>query len=200
MVLVGLTGGIAAGKSTVAAKLAEHGAVIIDADQVAREVVEPGTVGFQRVIQEFGEKLIDSNGSLNRKALADIVFADPNKRVKLERILHPLIRSRTSQLFEQNTDSVVIYAVPLLVEAEVDYPFDLIVTVEAGEEEQLRRLITQRGLTEKQAKERIEAQTTRTMREGKADFVIDSSGPIEALEPQIHSLWKLIESKRSSGQ
>lgn len=195
MFLVGLTGGIAAGKSTVAALLERRGAAVIDADQVAREVVEPGTFGLHRIVEEFGDFLVSVDGSLNREALADLIFSDPAKRKRLEQILHPLIQSRTSELIKLQSKPVVVYAVPLLVEAQVDYPFDLIVTVEAGELEQLRRLTSQRGLTQDQASDRIAAQTSKSQREAKADFVIDSSGPISALNPQVEKLWDLIQSK-----
>lgn len=200
MFLVGLTGGIAAGKSTVAAMLSERGAAVIDADQVAREVVEPGTVGLQKVIEEFGDSLLDSSGHLDRKTLADVIFADSTKRERLEKILHPLIRTRTIQLIEQQSKPVVVYAVPLLVEANVDYPFDLVVTVEAGESEQLKRLTRDRGYSEQQARQRITAQASKSEREASADFVLDSSGPIEAMAPQIEKLWALIQTKLASGQ
>ena len=200
MFLVGLTGGIAAGKSTVAAMLSERGAAVIDADQVAREVVEPGTVGLQKVIEEFGDSLLDSSGHLDRKTLADVIFADSTKRERLEKILHPLIRTRTIQLIEQQSKPVVVYAVPLLVEANVDYPFDLVVTVEAGESEQLKRLTRDRGYSEQQARQRITAQASKSEREASADFVLDSSGPIESMGPQIEKLWALIQTKLASGQ
>lgn len=200
MFLVGLTGGIAAGKSTVAAMLSERGAAVIDADQVAREVVEPGTVGLQKVIEEFGDSLLDSSGHLDRKTLADVIFADSTKRERLEKILHPLIRTRTIQLIEQQSKPVVVYAVPLLVEANVDYPFDLVVTVEAGESEQLKRLTRDRGYSEQQARQRITAQASKSEREASADFVLDSSGPIEAMAPQVEKLWALIQTKLASGQ
>lgn len=194
MFLVGLTGGIASGKSSVAALLRDAGAETIDADQVAREVVEPGTYGLAQVVEVFGEAILNPDGSLSREKLAQLVFQDPNLRLKLEAILHPLIRSKTMALIEQSSKDVVIYQVPLLVEAKVDYPFDMIVTVEAGLDNQIKRLTGSRGLSEAQARQRIEAQASELQRVQASDYVIDSSGPKENLAAQVAKLWHQIES------
>lgn len=194
MFLVGLTGGIASGKSSVAALLRDAGAETIDADQVAREVVEPGTSGLAQIVEVFGEAILNPDGSLSREKLAQLVFQDPNLRLKLEAILHPLIRSKTMALIEQSSKDVVIYQVPLLVEAKVDYPFDMIVTVEAGLDNQIKRLTGSRGLSEAQARQRIEAQASELQRIQASDYVIDSSGPRENLAAQVAKLWHQIES------
>ena len=197
MFLIGLTGGIASGKSTVAKLLAKNGAYTIDADQVARDVVEVGTPGLAAVVEEFGNDMLTSGGQLDRERLGSIVFSDPEKRLKLESILHPLIKLRTMQLISESDSEIVVYAVPLLVEASVDYPFDFIVTVEAGEDNQLERLVRSRGLSQDQAKERIASQASREQRQSKADFVIDSSGTLEQLANQVDALWLKIEATAS---
>lgn len=197
MFLIGLTGGIASGKSTVAKLLAAHGAETIDADAVAREVVEVGSTGLASVVEMFGEDILSAEGELDRKKLGAIIFGDEPKRLQLESILHPLIKTRTMQLISESEKAVVVYAVPLLVEANVDYPFEMIVTVEAGVENQIERLINSRGLTATQAKERIQAQASRQEREARADFVVDSSGTHEQLARQVDALWEKIESTMS---
>jgi dephospho-CoA kinase len=194
MFLIGLTGGIASGKSTVAKLLAKHGAETIDADQVARDVVEVGTVGLAAVVEEFGKGVLTSEGTLNRENLGSIIFSEPNMRLQLEAILHPLIKARTMELISKSQREIVVYAVPLLVEASVDYPFDFIVTVEAGQDNQLERLVRSRGLSLDQARERLASQATREQREARADFVIDSSGTLEQLATQVDTLWLEIES------
>lgn len=200
MFLIGLTGGIASGKSTVARLLAAQGAETIDADQVAREVVKSGSAGLASVVKEFGEEILLSTGELNREKLGRAVFADPKLRLKLESILHPLIQARTMQLISESKNAVVVYAVPLLVEAKVNYPFDMVVTVEAGIENQIDRLVNSRGLTVEQAKKRIAAQASRQDREARADFVLDSSGTHEQLDKQVDTLWGKIESAMAGKQ
>lgn len=193
MFLIGLTGGIASGKSTVAKLLALHGADTIDADQVAREVVLVGSVGLQEVVKEFGQEILSDTGGLDREKLGAVVFANPHRRLRLESIMHPLIKSRTAELISQSDHAVVVYAVPLLVEAKVDYPFDFIVTVEAGVEAQVERLVRSRNLSSSQAMERVDAQASRHEREARADFVLDSSGTLEQLAEQVDALWLEIE-------
>lgn len=191
MYLIGLTGGIAAGKSTVAKRWAEHGALEIDADQVARDVVEPGTVGLGRVVEAFGTEVLTADGELDRKQLAMQIFSDAGKRELLNSILHPLIKERTRQLLSQMpAESIVVYNVPLLVEAAVDHPFDLVVTVEAPEEEQLRRLIETRGLTESEARSRISAQAKPIERAARADRILNSNQDINLLLRDADSLWR----------
>jgi dephospho-CoA kinase len=200
MYLVGLTGGIASGKSYVASVLAEFGASTVDADQVAREVVVPGSPGLVQVVGAFGYEILLPSGDLDRAKLGNIVFTDPKKRLELESILHPLIRARTTQLIGEQVSDIVVYAVPLLVEANVDYPFDAIITVEAGVENQVSRLMASRSMPESEARKRIDAQTSRAEREARADFVIDSSGTKEQTKQQVELVWiQLLESARAKG-
>jgi dephospho-CoA kinase len=193
MFLVGLTGGIASGKSTVGDLLENAGARVIDADQVAREVVAPGTKGLALVKAEFGKSVLDAEGSLSRGALAGVVFGDENKRKRLEAILHPLIRERSMKLFQEASSEIVVYQVPLLVEASVDYPFDLVVTVEAGAGQQIERLVETRGLSEQQASSRVQAQASEQQRVARADVRIDSSNSLEQLEKDVAALWLKIQ-------
>ena len=190
MYLVGLTGGIASGKSYVASLLGELGASTVDADQVAREVVVPGSTGLVQVVAAFGFEILLPSGELDRAKLGEIVFADAEKRIELEKILHPLIKARTTQLISEQPSDIVVYAVPLLVEANVDYPFDTIITVEAGVENQVSRLMTSRQMSESDARARIGAQTTSSDRAARANFVIDSSGPKEQTRLQVVEVWK----------
>ena len=190
--LVALTGGIASGKSTVGSFLAELGATVIDSDQVAREVVINGSHGADQIIEAFGQALYET-GELDRKALAELVFGDNSKRKQLEQILHPLIQSRSKQLFSE-TDGIVVYMIPLLVESESNYAFDAIVTVEAGEDNQLQRLIEFRGMENDEALMRINSQATRQERIEVSDIVIDSNCDIHELEARTKIAWnKLVE-------
>jgi dephospho-CoA kinase len=198
--LIGLTGGIASGKSTVAKLLASYGAETIDADQVARDVVLPGSVGLQAVVNEFGAEVLSDSGELDRDLLGQIVFKEPEKRKALEQILHPLIEKRTTELLAASKSSVVVYAVPLLVEANVDYPFDMILTVEAGVENQVSRLMNSRQMSESDARVRIGAQTSSAERVTRANFVIDSSGTKEQTKLQVVEVWKqLLEAAKAKG-
>ena len=200
MYLVGLTGGIASGKSYVASLLGELGASTVDADQVAREVVVPGSTGLVQVVGAFGFEILLPSGELDRAKLGEIVFADAEKRIELEKILHPLIKARTTQLISEQRSDIVVYAVPLLVEANVDYPFDTIITVEAGVENQVSRLMTSRQMSESDARARIGAQTTSSDRAARANFVIDSSGPKEQTRLQVVEVWKqLLEAAKAKG-
>ena len=200
MYLVGLTGGIASGKSYVASLLGELGASTVDADQVAREVVVPGSTGLVQVVGAFGFEILLPSGELDRAKLGEIVFADPEKRTELENILHPLIKARTTQLISDQPSEIIVYAVPLLVEANVDYPFDTIITVEAGVENQVSRLMTSRQMSESDARARIEAQTTSPERVARANFVIDSSGPKEQTKLQVVEVWKqILEAAKAKG-
>jgi dephospho-CoA kinase len=201
MYLVGLTGGIASGKSYVTNLLVQHGASAIDADEVARQVVVPGSEGLAKVVQTFGEDVLLPTGELDRIKLGEIVFSQTDKRLELEKILHPLIKAKTTKLLSKHTADVVVYAVPLLVEANVDYPFDVVITVEAGAENQLKRLMNSRSLSEAEARKRIDAQTTPSSRQARANFVIDSSGPKEETQRQVDALWqKLITSARAKAE
>ena len=200
MYLVGLTGGIASGKSYVASLLVNNGVSAIDADDVARQVVLPGSIGLSQVLSKFGEGVLLPSGELDRKKLADIVFADPKRRRELESILHPLIRARTMELISSQSSEVVVYAVPLLVEANVDYPFDTVITVEAGAENQVERLMSSRSMSLDEARQRVDAQTSSDERRKRADFVIDSSGTKEQTRQQVDAVWKeIISAARSKG-
>jgi dephospho-CoA kinase len=200
MYLVGLTGGIASGKSYVASLLGELGASTVDADQVARQVVVPGSTGLVQVVGAFGFEILLPSGELDRIKLGNIVFADAEKRIKLEKILHPLIKERTTELFSEQVSDIVVYAVPLLVEANVDYPFDAIITVEAGVENQVARLMNSRQMAEADARARIGAQTSSAERRARANYVIDSSGTKEQTRLQVAEVWtKLLEAAKAKG-
>jgi dephospho-CoA kinase len=195
MYLIALTGGIASGKSLVASRLAELGAVHIDADQLAREVVEPGTPALEQIITEFGENVISADGSLDRQALANIVFTDPAKRGALNAITHPAVWRRVLELCEEaeaaDPSAIVVYDVPLLVEASSDrhLTFDLIVVVDAPAEARLDRLVRDRGMARQEASHRINSQATDAERLAIADVIIDNTGSIEATLEQVNSLW-----------
>ena len=193
MFLVGLTGGIASGKSTVAAMLSKFDNEIIDADEIAREVVLPGSDGLSKVVAEFGPQILEEDGSLSRSKLAKLVFKDPEKRLTLESILHPLIKARTLERISQSKSDIVIYIVPLLVEAKVDYPFDLVVTIEAGSENQIKRLIENRGMSTEDATARIAAQATEPERVARADVRIDGALNFNDLETEVSKLWIQIQ-------
>ena len=189
MYLVGLTGGIASGKTTVAARLVEHGAIEIDADILARKAVEPGSEGLT-AIARLWPTAIKENGELDRGRLATEVFSDDDSRAELEAIVHPIVRRLASEAFSsQPSDGVVVYTVPLLVEANVDHPFDLVVTVEAPEAERIRRLVENRGLTPEDAKRRIESQVSSAARANRADIILNSNQPIEKLLADVDKLW-----------
>ena len=192
MFLVGVTGGIASGKSTVADMLGKFDNEIIDADEIAREVVLPGSEGLRKVVAEFGPQILEKDGSLSRSELAKLVFEDPEKRLTLEGILHPLIRDRTLERISQSKSDIVIYIVPLLVEAKVDYPFDFVATIEAGTGNQTRRLIENRGLSFEEANARITAQASEAERVARADVRIDGSLGLADLEVAVSKLWSQI--------
>jgi dephospho-CoA kinase len=186
---IGLTGGIGSGKSTVSELLAAHGAVVVDADRIAREVVEPGTPGLAAVAEAFGDAVLAADGSLNRPALAAIVFSDPEARRRLDGIVHPLVRRRTAELVAAAPeDAVVVNDVPLLVETGQASSYDLVVVVEADPEIRVARLV-QRGLTEDDARARIAAQAGDEQRRAVAHVVLDNSGTPEELAAQVDRFW-----------
>jgi dephospho-CoA kinase len=186
---IGLTGGIGSGKSTVSALLAARGAVIVDADRIAREVVEPGTPGLARVAETFGEQVLAADGSLDRAALAAVVFADPEARRQLDGIVHPLVRARASDLAAAAPpDAVVVNDVPLLVETGQASSYDLVLVVEADPETRVSRLV-RRGLTAEDARARMEAQASDGQRRAVADVVLDNSGTPEELAEQVDRFW-----------
>lgn len=190
MLRVGLTGGIGSGKSEVSRRLVALGAVLIDADVIAREVVEPGTPGLAAVVEEFGDGVLRPDGALDREKLGSIVFADETRRGRLGAIVHPLVGRRTRELVEgAPADAIVVHDVPLLTENDLAAMYDLVVVVDAPVEEQVRRLTTLRGMTEEAARARVAAQATRERRRAIADRVIDNSGTIESLTGQVDDLW-----------
>jgi dephospho-CoA kinase len=186
---IGLTGGIGSGKSTVSALLAARGAVIVDADRIAREVVEPGTPGLARVVETFGEGVLAADGSLDRAALAALVFADPEARRQLDAIVHPLVRARATELaVAAPPDAVVVHDVPLLVETDQASSYDLVLVVEADPTTRVSRLV-QRGLTAEDARARIAVQASDEQRRAVADVVLDNSGGPEQLAEQVDRFW-----------
>ncbi len=194
MFLIGLTGGIAAGKSTVAEHWQDLGAVQIDADAIARVVVEPGTQGLKRIQEHFGSKVLNQDGTLNRAALGQIIFSDSQERIQLEAILHPLVKAEAQrQVALQAADAIVVYNVPLLVEAGVDLPFDRVVTVEAPIDEQIKRLVANRHMQPQDAKARIAAQATPAQRANRADFILNSNQDLNLLLKDAGKLWLQFE-------
>jgi dephospho-CoA kinase len=194
MVRVGLTGGIASGKSMVADELADRGAIIIDADVLAREVVEPGTPALAAIIDRFGAEVL-KDGQLDRARLAQIVFADPLARRDLERVVHPAVRARAAELERAAGDAaVVVHVIPLLVETGQDEDFDLVVTVDADHETQFQRLMVRNGLTRPEADSRIAAQASREDRKHASDLVLDNTGSVAQLREQIDALWAELSS------
>ena len=203
MYLIGLTGGIASGKSVVAKRLAERGAVVVDADVLAREVVEPGTPGLAAIADHFGPTVIADDGGLDRAALGAVIFSDPAERLALNAITHPAIWKRARELFaaaeRENPDAVVVYDVPLLAEAAADRPirFDLVVVVNASAETRLERLVELRGLSEEEARRRLSSQASDAERLAMADVVIDSDGALEATLAQADDLYRRITERVS---
>ena len=189
MLRIGLTGGIGSGKSTVAGLLAARGARIVDADRIAREVVEPGTPGLEAVVAAFGQEVLTPGGALDRPALAAVVFADPDARRRLDGIVHPLVRARATELVAAAPpDAVVVQDVPLLVETGQAGSYDLVLVVEADLDTRVRRLVG-RGLAEDDARARIAAQASDEQRRAVADVVLDNSGSVEDLEAQVERFW-----------
>lgn len=183
---VGLTGGVASGKSTVAAILAELGAVVIDADLLAREVVAPGTEGLRRVVEEFGPEVLAADGCLDRPALGSIVFVDEAARRRLEAIVHPLVRRRGAELEAAAPEgAVVVHDIPLLAETGQADKFDAVIVVDTPVETQVERMVSQRGWTREEAESRLAAQATREQRRAVATYVIDNTGTLEDLRDRV---------------
>lgn len=198
---IGLTGGIAAGKSAVAARLAEHGAVIIDADRIAREVVEPGEPALEAIRSEFGERILRPDGALDRAALGAIIFSDPAARRKLEAITHPAIAERSEQLVAAavvaNPDVVIVQDIPLLAELGRDrYALDAVVVVEADAETRVRRMVELRGMPEADARARVAAQASDADRRAIAGHLIDANGTLEHTLAQVDVLWSELTAPR----
>lgn len=194
---IGLTGGIGSGKTTVTDMLADLGAVIIDADVIAREVVAAGSEGLAAIVAEFGEGVLGPDGELNREAMAAIVFADPRARERLNAIVHPLVRRRSAELAAAAPeDAIVVHSIPLLVETGQQDSFDLVVVVDVPPEVAVNRLVTHRGMTEADARARLAAQVDRSKRLAAADVVLDNSGEREHLAIQVRELWLELQQRR----
>jgi dephospho-CoA kinase len=190
MLRVGLTGGIGAGKGEVARRLAAYGALVIDADQVAREVVAPGTPGLDEVVAAFGTHVLRPDGSLDRALLGEIVFSDAALRGKLNAIVHPLVGERMREIDETaGEQDVVVHEIPLLAENGLAGAFDVVVVVDVPPAVQVERLVSTRGMTESHALARMSAQATREERLAVATMVVDNSGSLEDLDGRVATLW-----------
>jgi dephospho-CoA kinase len=191
---VGLTGGIGSGKSEVSRRLAAHGAVIIDADVAAREVVAPGTPGLAQIAEAFGPEVLSPDGALDRERLGAIVFRDPALRAKLNAIVHPLVggwmrAAERAAAAPARDDLIVVHDVPLLAENRRAGDFDLVIVVDVPPELQVERLVSQRGMTPDQARARMAAQASRPQRLAVADLVIDNSGSLDDLDRRVAGVW-----------
>lgn len=206
MYLIGLTGGIASGKSVVAGRLASHGAIVIDSDILARDVVEPGTPALDEIAASFGEHLITADGTLDRAGLAALIFADPDRRRELNHITHPRIRALAAALISEaaarDPRAVVVHDVPLLAETVGHWPFryDLVVVVNASTETRLRRMVELRGMTREEALHRLNSQASDTERLAIADVVIDSNGSLDETLRQADELWAMAAASAVSKQ
>jgi dephospho-CoA kinase len=191
MLMIGLTGGIGSGKTAVARRLAELGAVVIDSDALAREVVAAGTAGRDEVVGEFGDEVLGPDGELDRAALGRIVFADEAARRRLEAIVHPRVRARSAEIAASAPpEGIVVNDVPLLVEANLAGLYDMVIVVLADEETRVRRLARDRGLSEADARARISAQATDEQRRSVADVVIVNDGTLDDLRAKVDDVWR----------
>lgn len=199
-VRVALTGGIGSGKSEAARRLEALGAVLIDADVLAREALAPGSEGLARVVAEFGANLLTDAGTLDRPALGRLVFADPPARARLEAIVHPEVRRRAAEIeraaLAADPDAVVVHDIPLLVEARGTAGFDAVVVVDVPPEEQVRRLVDVRGMSEQDAHARVAAQASRAQRLAAATDVVDNTGTLDDLDERVAGLWAELSSPR----
>jgi dephospho-CoA kinase len=197
MLIVALTGGIGSGKTMVGEIFAELGALVVDSDQLAREVVERGSKGFDLIVTEFGDEIL-KNGDLDRAALASLIFKDPKKRTRLEEITHPLIRQSFAKIVSSaGSDSIIINQIPLLVESKHDYKFDHVITISASEKIRTERLL-KRGLTLTQIEQRMKAQATDTQREVISDTVIVNDKSEQELLAQVEKVWESLNNKSKS--
>jgi dephospho-CoA kinase len=197
MLIVALTGGIGSGKSTVGQMFAQLGAIVIDSDQLARDVLERGSIGFDEVVTMFGDEVL-KNGEIDRQLLASIVFKDPKKRSELEQVTHPLIRKAFAEVVARSeSNSIVINQIPLLVESNHDYKFDHVITISVTEAIRTQRLL-KRGLTADQIKQRMQAQATDRMRESIADSVIINETDEQNLSDQVEIIWEQLRLKNVS--
>ncbi|WP_049570339.1 dephospho-CoA kinase [Streptomyces sp. SBT349] len=191
MLNVGLTGGIGAGKSEAVRLLAAHGAVVVDADRIAREVVEPGTPGLAAVVAAFGEEILTAEGRLDRERLGRIVFADRERLQRLNALVHPLVARRSAEVSAAAPpDAVVVHDVPLLAENGLADRYEVVVVVDASEAARLDRLTRLRGMSEEDARSRMAAQATREARLAVADLVLDNDGTVEELAAQVDEVWR----------
>ncbi|MEU3042191.1 dephospho-CoA kinase [Streptomyces diastaticus] len=201
MLIVGLTGGIGAGKSEVSRLLVEHGALLVDADRIAREVVEPGTPGLAAVVEAFGESVLAADGSLDRPRLGEIVFADPERRAVLNGIVHPLVGARSAELQRQAPkDGVVVHDVPLLAENGLAELYDLVIVVDVEPRTQVERLTRSRGMSEEDARARMAAQAGREERLAVADIVIDNEVSLEELRGRVAEVWAELEERAKASR
>ena len=192
---VGLTGGIGAGKSTVADLFSQKGAVVIRSDELARQVIEPQTPGFQQVIDRFGKDLVNAEGYIDRAKLAQIVFHDDAALKDLENIVHPLVRSKTNQIIGQHTsETIIVNEIPLLLEKNMESLFDFLVIVISSEKNRLERL-AQRGLTTEQATARMVKQVSDDERKAAADFLIVNDGNLDQLEADVEKIWQTLQER-----
>ena len=192
---VGLTGGIGAGKSTVADLFSQKGAVVIRSDELARQVIEPQTPGFQQVIDRFGKEFVNSEGYIDRAKLAQIVFQDDAALKDLENIVHPLVRSKTNQIIDQHTsETIIVNEIPLLLEKKMESLFDFLVIVISSEKNRLERL-SQRGLTAEQATARMAKQVSDDERKAAADFLIVNDGNLDQLEVDVEKIWQTLQER-----
>lgn len=200
MLLVGLTGGIGSGKSTVAHLLEEHGAVVFDADVIAREVVEPGTSGHQAVVERFGANVLAPGGELDRDALASIVFADPAARRDLEAIVHPEVRRLFAEGSEayRDTDRVVVFSAPLLVETGMHTAFDVLIVLSTRVETQVERLMRGRGMSEDAVLARIAAQAPMEAKAEVADVLLPNEGDLDELRERVDHVWDELVARTAS--
>ena len=195
MLVVGLTGGIGSGKSTVSALLAAKGAVVVDADAVVHELQRPGTTVFEAMVDRFGNGIVAADGSLDRSAVADIVFNDPDALADLNGIVHPAVGAEIVRRMDElsTTDAVVVLDVPLMVESARGYPVAGLIVVDVDPEVAVRRLVEQRGMREDDARARIARQASREERRARADVVIENSGSLDDLAAQVDRAWRWIE-------
>ncbi len=192
---VGLTGGIGAGKSTVADLFSQKGAVVIRSDELARQVIEPQTPGFQQVIDRFGKDFVNSEGYIDRAKLAQVVFHDDAALKDLENIVHPLVRSKTNQIIDQHTsETIIVNEIPLLLEKKMESLFDFLVIVISSEKNRLERL-SQRGLTAEQAIARMSKQVSDDERKAAADFLIVNDGNLDQLEVDVEKIWQTLQER-----
>ena len=192
---VGLTGGIGAGKSTVADLFAKLGAFVIRADELARQVIEVNSSGFNQVITRFGKEILKKDGSIDRAKLAKIVFKDSNALKDLEKIIHPLVRNRTNELIEQqNPEAIIVNEVPLLLEKNMEKLYDFLVIVISSEKNRTKRLLD-KGLSKEQIRDRMNHQVDDETRKTKADFLVVNDGNLEQLEKDVNKIWQSLQER-----